>query len=214
MSICWLKLYDTEMVMAGRWGYGEQYCRKNVKEYVKRIRKLKPLKISFDNLHPRCKFLGVDCIHARSQEFRCDPDSKWLSMCCRWVSGPQPASVHDITILRGGKAGKMNEWNRDALYFNIPDGVKLVGDSGYDGQRDKVTTTMDAHAPDTKALFKRIKSQLESCNGRFKNFKVIRESFRHGQGTDDKLKRHKYSFEACVVLVQYDIENGHPLFEV
>eukprot|EP00804_Cyclotella_cryptica_P020704 CCRYP_003513-RA/>CCRYP_003513-RA protein AED:0.19 eAED:0.19 QI:0/0/0/1/0/0/2/0/186 len=172
MSICWLKLYDTEMVMAGRWGYGEQYCRKNVKEYVKRIRKLKPLKISFDNLHPRCKFLGVDCIHARSQEFRCDPDSKWLSMCCRWVSGPQPASVHDITILRGGKAGKMNEWNRDALYFNIPDGVKLVGDSGYDGQRDKVTTTMDAHAPDTKALFKRIKSQLESCNGRFKTSKL------------------------------------------
>ena len=137
-----------------------------------------------------------------------------LFMHCRWVSGPQPASVHDITILRGGKAGKMNEWDRNALYFHIPDGVKLVGDSGYDGQRDKVTTTMDAHSSTTKALFKRIKSQLESCNGRFKNFKVVRESFRHGQSTDGKLKRHKHSFVACVVLVQYDIENGHPLFEV
>lgn len=79
MSICWLKLYDSEMVMAGRWGYGEQYCRESVREYVKRIRELKPLKISFDNLHPSCKFLGVDCIHAPSQEFRCDPDSKWWS---------------------------------------------------------------------------------------------------------------------------------------
>lgn len=108
----------------------------------------------------------------------------------------------------------MNEWRRDALYFHIPEGVKLVGDSGYDGQRDKVTTTMDAHAPDTKALFKRIKSQLESCNGRFKNFKVARESFRHGRDTLNKMKSHKKAFEACVVLVQYDIENGHSLFEV
>ena len=79
MSICWLKLYDSEMVMAGRWGHGEKYCRETVKEYVSRIRKLKPLKITFDNLHPNCQFLGVDCIHARSQEFRCDPDSKWWS---------------------------------------------------------------------------------------------------------------------------------------
>ena len=79
MAICWLKLYDTEAVMAGRWGYGEKYCRENVHDYVKRIQQLKNLKISFDNLHPNCQFLGVDCIHTRSQEFRCDPDSKWWS---------------------------------------------------------------------------------------------------------------------------------------
>ena len=79
MSICWLKLYDPAEVMAGRWGYAEKYCRETSQDYTKRIYKLKYQKISFDGLDKNCKFLGVDCIHTRSQEFRCDPDSKWWS---------------------------------------------------------------------------------------------------------------------------------------
>ena len=79
IGICWLKLYETEEVMAGRWDYGEKHCRETVREYVKVIKKLKSRKITFDSLHPGCKFLGVDCIHTHVQEFRCDPDSKWWS---------------------------------------------------------------------------------------------------------------------------------------
>lgn len=90
----------------------------------------------------------------------------------------------------------------------------MVGDSGYEGQEDKVTTTKESHDPNTKALFKRLKSLLETRNGRLKNFKVVRESFRHGRGTDNKLGKIKIAFEACAVLVEYDIENGHSLFEV
>lgn len=108
----------------------------------------------------------------------------------------------------------MNTWNRSSLYFNVPDGVKLVGDSAYAGQLDKVTTTQDAHKGSTKKLFARIKSLNETCNGRLKNFKVVRESFRHGTDAEDKLKKIKMAFEAAAVLVQYDIENGHSLFEV
>lgn len=108
----------------------------------------------------------------------------------------------------------MNTWNRNSLYFNVPDGVKLVGDSAYAGQLDKVTTTQDAHKGSTKKLFARIKSLNETCNGRLKNFKVVRESFRHGIDAEDKLKKIKMAFEAAAVLVQYDIENGHSLFEV
>ena len=107
----------------------------------------------------------------------------------------------------------MDDWDKGSLYFNVPDGVKLVGDSGYTGQQDKVTTTKDAHAPKTKKLFSRIKSMLETCNGRFKVFKIVREAFRHGGGTEDKLKKIKTSFSAVAVLVQYDIECGHGLFE-
>lgn len=132
----------------------------------------------------------------------------------RWIAGPQPASIHDLTFLRGGKKGKTNTWNKKSLYFNVPNNVKLVGDSAYEGQSDKVTTTKDAHSRETKRLFARMKSMLETCNGRFKNFKVVRESFRHGKDTDDKLKQIKVTFEAVAVLVQYDIENGHSLFEV
>jgi hypothetical protein len=77
----------------------------------------------------------------------------------------------------------------------------------------RVTTTSDANNPETKGLFKRIKSQLESCNGRFKNFNFISNPFRQKGGTDKKLKKHKAAFEAVAVLVQYDIESGKSLFE-
>ena len=232
MAICWLKLYDIEETMAGRWGHDEKTCRNIVFEYTRRIQKLKRIKISMDTLHKDCKFLGVDTIHVRSQEFRCDPSSKWWSHKfngpgvsfevvtdpvdgkIRWINGPQPASVHDLTFLRGGQAGKMNTWDRDSLYFNVPDGVKLVGDSAYAGQLDKVTTTQDAHKASTKKLFGRIKSLNEKANGRFKNFRAVRDSFRHGKNENDKLKKIKMAFEATAVLVQYDIESGHDLYEV
>lgn len=135
--------------------------------------------------------------------------------CCRWINGPQPASIHDLTFLRGGKAKQAKStWKKDSLYNNVPDGIKLVGDSAYAGQPDKVTRTMDAHQPKTKKLFARIKSMNETANGRIKSFKALRESFRHGTSTNDKLKKIKMAFEAAAVLVQYDIENGHPLMEV
>ena len=84
----------------------------------------------------------------------------------------------------------------------------------YDGQPDKVTTTKDAHSRETKELFARMKSMQETLFKRLKDFKVLRESFRHGRGTEDKLKKITAAFESVAVLVQYDIENGHPLFEV
>jgi hypothetical protein len=120
-----------------------------------------------------------------------------------------------LTFLRGGKAKQAKStWKKDSLYNNVPDAIKLVGDSAYAGQPDKVTRTMDAHQPKTKKLFARIKSMNETANGRLKSFKALREAFRHGTSTNDKLKKIKMTFEAAAVLVQYDIENGHPLMEV
>ena len=37
MTLCWLKLYKTEHVMAGRWGFGEEYCRETVKMFAGKI---------------------------------------------------------------------------------------------------------------------------------------------------------------------------------
>ena len=79
MAICWLKMYELEEVMAGRWDYGEKYCRDTVHAYLEHIRELKADKISWVGMHPDCKFAAVDTIHVRSEEFRCDPSSKWWS---------------------------------------------------------------------------------------------------------------------------------------
>ncbi|KAL7425819.1 hypothetical protein ACHAXH_000982 [Discostella pseudostelligera] len=45
MTLCWLKLSETECVMAGRWGFGEGYCRKTVKSFTSKIQHLKARKI-------------------------------------------------------------------------------------------------------------------------------------------------------------------------
>lgn len=198
---------------------------------MSRIRNMKPIVINFDELAPSCRFLAVDTVHIRCHEFRCDPGSKWYSHKfngpgvsfevvsdpvdgrIRWINGPEPASIHDLTFLRGGQKRDRKNWKRSALYFHVPQNVKLVGDSAYEGQPDKVTVTRDAHKPATKVLFARMKSMMETCFKRLKDFNCINGPFRHGNSTADKLTKIKMVFEAAAVLVQYDCENGHPLFE-
>ena len=131
-----------------------------------------------------------------------------------WINGPEPASIHDLTFLRGGRKGEKKDWKRSALYFHLPNKIKLGGDSAYEGQLDKVTITRDAHKPATKALFARMKSMQETCFKRFKDFKILHECFHYGKSTDDKLQKIKMVFEAVAVLIQFDCENGKPLFEV
>ena len=233
MAICWLTLYEKEHVMAGRWGYGEKHCREKVQEYVRWVAKLKPMLINFDNLSPKCKFAPVDGVHRQIQEMRADPSSKYWSHkfngpaigwevvtnptdkgLMLWANGPFPAATHDLTCLRGGKKGKQSEWKKSSLYNSMPDGLRLVGDSAYGGQFDKVTCTMDAHSAKTKELFARMKSMQETIFKRFKDFMAIREPFRHGKNTQDKLDKAAESFDACAVLIQLDIANGRPLFDV
>ena len=45
------------------------------------------------------------------------------------LRGPFEAGMHDMTVFRGGKEedGKEN-WDRDALYFKIKQGDRIVGD--------------------------------------------------------------------------------------
>ena len=109
----------------------------------------------------------------------------------RWVNGPQPASTHDLTFLCGGKKSKEKEWKKSSLYFNLLEGLRLVGDSAYKGQPDKVSTTNAAHDPSTIELFARMKSMQETLFKRLKDFKVLRGPSCHGQGTKDKLEKIK-----------------------
>ncbi len=58
------------------------------------------------------------------------------------VARPKPASTHDITFFCGGtevskdrKKNKVRESN--ALYFQVPKGKRLIGDSGNKGEPKK-----------------------------------------------------------------------------
>ncbi len=243
MTLCWLKLYETEPVMAGRWRHCEELCRDTIKDVLSRLQSLKEKKIIFGpfDLKSKRKYLGtIDCVHFEIHEFQTDLSSKWYShkhnrvgvsyevvidVCANraiWIAGPYPASTHDITIFCGGtqvcqiKRNNKSYWDQNALYFKIPEGMKLIGDSGYRGEPSKISITQSEHSAEVKQFVARVKSRQETFNARLKFFNVLGGRFRHGKDAKDKdkLQAHETCFEAVCVLVQYDLDNGHPLMEV
>jgi hypothetical protein len=160
--------------------------------------------------------ISIDGTHCRINEPRGEPSAKWFSkkfsqaglsyelgIAIRsnqlvWVNGPFPASEHDITIYR--KEG--------GLKARIPEGKRLVGDEGYKGESQTISTRNALDSPIVKSFKRRTRARHETFNGRLKNFKILAERFRHG------VAKHKAVFETACVIVQYDMENGHPMFDV
>lgn len=71
-----------------------------------------------------------------------------------WINGPYPASVHDITVFRGGKKEqKQEDWDRHSLFFVVPDGVMGVADDGYRGEPNKIVTSKREHSSEMRNLF-------------------------------------------------------------
>jgi hypothetical protein len=113
-----------------------------------------------------------------------------------WLEGPKPAATHDITMYREKLKGK------------VPDGKRGIADNGYRGEPNTLSTP-NAHDPIELRKFKsRARARHESLNARIKNFKCLAERFRHG------IQKHRICFEAVCVIVQYQMENGSPLFDV
>lgn len=234
MTLNWFKLYDTEHVLAGRWGYCEDHIRGKVKAYGKKIQSLKNDKIVFGNFHPKeIYIISVDGVNFSTQEFRLDPSSKWFDHKSKsagltyelalaihrqqlvWINGPFPSGArHDSTIFRGGtKDTKKDKWDQSSLFFKMPSGKRAVGDSGYKGIPN-VTITRRDHSKGLKKFLTRAKQRQESFHTRLKSFHILGHRFRHGSSTKNKMQTHQMCVEAICVIVQYDMENGHPLFEV
>jgi hypothetical protein len=221
MTINWLKLYDTEHVMTGRWGFREETVRNLTRKYIETIHQLMPTKVRWGGFEDEEVFIiSVDGVHCRVQEVRTDPGAKWyshkfnaaavsyeLGIAIRsnrlvWVNGPFPASRHDVATFRSGE-------NPDSgLKAMIPDGKRAIGDSGYKGEPAKVAITRSGDSREVKKFKGRVKSRHETFNARLKSFTVLDVAFRHG------FAQHKKVFETVCICIQYDIENGNGLFEV
>jgi hypothetical protein len=85
---------------------------------------------------------------------------------------------------------------------------RAIGDTGYRGEPTKVSITRPGDSAEVKKFKARVKSRHETFNARIKSFNVLNTAFRHA------VTRHKECFESVCIAVQYDIENGHPLFEI
>ena len=120
MTLNFLKLYDTEHVLPGRWKLDERLLREIIRETLDRLQQLKEKKIVWGDWEDEDIFVvSVDGVHCRIREVRRDPSAKWfdheshgagltyeIGIAIRsgklvWIKGPFPASTHDVTMFRG-----------------------------------------------------------------------------------------------------------------
>lgn len=197
------------------------------------IQSLREKKIVFGGFeHEEIHWVTVDTVTFETQEFRNDPPTKYydqkhngcglkyeFAVALRrpklvWIRGPIPAGqMHDSTMFRGGRKNDKT-LDKSALYSQLPPGKKAIADSGYAGMPEKVTITKGGQSKDLKGFLGRAKNRQESIHTRFKSFNVLSGCFRHGQSTKSKLDLHKMCVEAVCVIVQYDMENGNPIFDM
>lgn len=78
MTLNWAKRYDVEHVLAGRWGYGEEYIGAKIKEIGKRIQSFVERVIKFDltvfddrEIH----IISVDTFNCSTEEMRQTPST-------------------------------------------------------------------------------------------------------------------------------------------
>ena len=85
------------------------------------------------------------------------------------MRGPNPAGkMHNRTAFCGGKKEQpKSEWDKSALYFQLPDGKKAIGDSTYKGLPDKVTVALNGHSKRARDFTNCAKARQESYHWRF-----------------------------------------------
>ena len=123
--------------------------------------------------------------------------------------------MHGITVFRGGDANvPIDERDQNALYFQLGDGERLIGDSGYLGEPDKIVVSRDEQGPDLRQFLEMAKNRQETFHLRLKSFNILGHRFRHGVNPEDRMRLHKMAVEAVAGIVEYDYDNGHPPFDI
>ena len=117
---------------------------------------------------------------------------------CVWLNGPAWGGMHDMTLCRQG-----------GLLEKLKDGKLTVLDRGYisSAESGKTSTPNDMDSPEVNNFKSRVRLRQETFNSRLKDFKVLAETFRQGKD------KHEAAFVAIVVIAQYQMESGKPLFD-
>ena len=168
----------------------------------------------FDNDILNDGLMSVDGTDFRIQQFR--PFSKvwhshkWkgpglryeIGVCIRtgsivWIHGPFPCGQWpDIKIFR------------HALADYLEEGERVETDRGYRGQTRHCKIPNGAEKREIRQMRKRVGQRHETVNKRFKQFKCLKETWRHD------LDFHSAATRACVIITQLAFENGEPVFDV
>ena len=105
------------------------------------------------------------------------------------------------------------EWDRSALYFQLPEGKKAIADSAYEGIPEKVTVKRDGQDRDVFDFIDRAQNRQEAYHGRLDAYAILRHRFRHGSSTEKKMELHNLCVEALMVFLHFDLHH-RPLWEI
>ena len=113
-----------------------------------------------------------------------------------WINGPYLVSVHSIVIFR------------DCLLSHLADNERVEADDGYIGEAPYYVKCPKCitNPQETLAMQARIRSRQETVNGRFKNWGVLRQRYRH------EIIHHGDHFRCVAVLTQLSINAEEKLF--
>lgn len=116
-----------------------------------------------------------------------------------WINGPYAPGMWNDGMIFG-----------DALISELDPGERVEADDGYVGHAPQyVRCPACLNNPTARqSMQQRVRARQETCNKRLKQWKILREEYRH------KLEDHSDVFCAIAVLTQLALESGEPLFEV
>lgn len=117
-----------------------------------------------------------------------------------WINGPFKGGTHDKVIFSS------------ALLQKIPQTKKVIVDRAYSAKDNPAVHTKMClpnvfDNSELKNFKARVRARHEGFNGRMKKFKILDHTFRHNQDY------HGHSFGTVCVTLQYQMENGSPLFD-
>jgi len=121
---------------------------------------------------------------------------------CVWLRGPYKAGAYnDIKIFKEkGLKKKLQKYKK-----------KVIADHGYKGYPKLISTANSRDTEEVRKFKVRARQRHEKFNGMTKEFLCLSNKFRHQKDMEGKLQA---CYEAVVVITQYKMELGTPLFDI
>ena len=222
VTLHFLKRYQTEVERNTTWKISENTLREWTWCYVKKIGYLLESKVRWpqDNYGDQIWIMSVDGTHMRTQEPHSkdlpkDPAYFSFKHKCAGFNYEIGLSLHESKLIwfRGPyKAGPYPDitiFNKKGLKHKLRAlGKMAIGDHGYKGY-PKIISTNNSHDSDEVRRFKiRARQRHEQYNRKLKEFECLGQKVRH------KKKQLVKCFRAVVVLVEYKMEMGEPLYTI
>ena len=222
--------YPTEVERENTWKKSANTIRLACWYYMNKIRNLKKIKIVWPTFPDSDVWImTVDGTHLVTLEpgdsdvpkdpsyfsfkhhaagFNYEVGVDLFTSRCIWLRGPFKAGTYnDAKMFReGGLMAKLKRL-----------GKKAIGDEGYRGFPDQISSANSLDSPEVKEFKARARQRHETYNSKLKLFAILSDRFRCKNNPNDNFtvaEKLQMAFEAVNVLVQYKMEHGEKLYDV